>query len=164
MLRHRSFLIAFLAVAAVGIFIAFARTPVHRLPIKCYFKDAQGLRPGATVRLAGVNIGSVRSVRARPELRDHPAEVDMVLETSYELHIPSDAVVTLERAGVLGDVFPEINVQNASGPPVREGDTLATRASDNPDAQQWLEHVAGQLQKKGCGDVHKQAPASPARK
>ena len=45
------------------------------LVVKPYFSDAMSFRPGAPVLLAGVDIGSVTSVRARPELKEAPSEV-----------------------------------------------------------------------------------------
>jgi MlaD protein len=52
----------------------------HRREVRVYFQDAQGLHAGASVRMAGVDIGSVSSVRVRPE-PPAPAEVVMVLHT-----------------------------------------------------------------------------------
>lgn len=125
--RHPSLTVAAIAVAGVVLVLALAKSFHHALELKCYFKDAQGLRPGAKVRLAGVEVGSVTSVRARPELRDHPAEVALILQTPYELKVPNDSVVSLESAGVLGEVFAQINIQNASGPPIESGGVLKTR-------------------------------------
>jgi ABC-type transporter Mla subunit MlaD len=79
--KHPSLTIAVVVVAAVGLVIALARPAKSHLDVKCYFQDAQGLRVGAKVRLAGVEVGSVTSVSVRPELRDSPAEVTMFLQT-----------------------------------------------------------------------------------
>jgi ABC-type transporter Mla subunit MlaD len=119
MWRHPSLIIAAAAIAGVTLFLTLAKPPRQRLDLKCYFRNAQGLRPGARVRVAGVDVGSVTSVRVRPELRDHPVEVSMNLDTPYELKIPSDSVVELEAAGVFGEVFPQIDIQDTSGPPCK---------------------------------------------
>src|ERR1700682_4419825 len=105
--KHPSLTIAIVAMAGVAIALALARHATHSLVIKCYFKDAEGLRPHARVRLAGVEVGTVSSIRVVPEKRDHPAEVVMVLQTPSQLKVPDDAVVTLESAGVLGEPFPQ---------------------------------------------------------
>lgn len=168
--KHPSLTIAAIAVVGVAITLALARPSAHLLEIKCYFKDAQGLRPGAKVRLAGVEVGSVTSVRARPELRDHPAEVAMILQTPYELNVPDDAVVTLETAGVLGDVFAQINIQEATGPPLQRGGMLKTRLGTSPTPQQWLDCFSNVVAHKPCdlsakGEPADQAPAAnPAHK
>src|SRR5580704_8580285 len=44
----------------------------HKLELKTYFQYVAGLRDGAPVRLAGVDVGKVRSVRVRPEVRKAP--------------------------------------------------------------------------------------------
>lgn len=91
-----------LRVAAVGalalvalIAVLLVKRPfAPELEMKAYFSNAMGLRIGAPVRLAGVDIGSVKTVRARPDLKEAPAEVVMIL-TSHDLRIPNDSVASL---------------------------------------------------------------------
>jgi ABC-type transporter Mla subunit MlaD len=148
--KHPSLTIAAMVVAAVGLVIALARPAKSHLDVKCYFQDAQGLRVGARVSLAGVEVGSVTSVRVRPERRDQPAEVMMTLQTPYELNIPNDSVVTLATAGVLGEVFPEIDIRGASGPPLQADGVLKTRTSETLTPQQWLECFSNVVEHKPC--------------
>jgi phospholipid/cholesterol/gamma-HCH transport system substrate-binding protein len=103
-------------VALVGVVVAalvvlfLGRHPfVHKTVVKAYFSNAMNLRAGAPVRVAGVEIGAVKSVRARPEMKEAPAEVVMVLTPSYELKIPNDSVASLATAGVLGETYVEID-------------------------------------------------------
>ena len=130
--KHPSLTIASMAVAGVVLAVALARPHHHALELKCYFKDAQGLRAGVKVRIAGVEVGTVTGVRVRPELRDNPAEVRITLQTPYELKVPDDSIVRLQSAGVLGDVFAEVDIQNASGPPVANGGVLKSAPATNP--------------------------------
>lgn len=153
MSKHPSFTIALVAVAGVAIAFTLARPSSHSLVIKCYFKDGEGLRPGARVRLAGVEVGTVSSVRVRPELRDHPAEVVLMLQTPYELRVPNDAVVVLESAGVLGETYPQINIQDARGAALKSGEELKTRPSERPTPQQWLDCFSNVVDHKPC-DLH----------
>ena len=90
---------------------------VHQ-ELKSCFDDVQGLKSGAVVRLAGVYVGRVRSVRAQPQSKGCPAEVEMDLATSYALPVPKDALTEIETAGVLGETFVEIDVSQASGPSI----------------------------------------------
>jgi ABC-type transporter Mla subunit MlaD len=129
--------------------LAFAGIPRHGSEVKAYFQNAQGLRAGAPVRLAGVDIGSVKSIRVRPELREHPAEVIMTLRTSYELRIPNDSVVALAQAGVLGETFPDIDIRNASGPPLQDGGELRTRQTEDAN-KKFFEQVGNILQRRPC--------------
>jgi len=148
--KHPSVTIAIVAVAGVTLVIVLARPFQHRLNLRCYFQNAQGLRAGARVRLAGVEVGSVTSVRVRPELRDHPAEVTMFLQTAYQLNVPNDSVVVLESEGVLGDVFAEIDIRGASGPPVLTGGVLNTRSVEAVSPRQLLDCFSNVVEHKPC--------------
>jgi phospholipid/cholesterol/gamma-HCH transport system substrate-binding protein len=109
--------IVVIGLAAIGsLFINPFR--YHRLQIKSCFNNVQALRKGALVRLAGVDIGTVRRVRADPQRKDCPVEVEMALTTAYEITIPKDSIAGIETAGVLGESFVSIDTSQASGPPV----------------------------------------------
>lgn len=150
-MKHPSIAIGLIALIALGIFVALFRPERHSLRVRCYFQDAAGLRVGATVRVAGVNVGSVTSVRVRPEHPDYPAEVSLVLQTPYELNIPNDSVVTLETAGLLGETYPEIDIQGATGPVLQDGETLKTRPGQGPSMQQVMDCLTNLSEHKPCG-------------
>ena len=163
--KHPSLTIAAVAVAGVVLMVGIGKPRAHLLEIKCYFKDAQGLRAGDQVRVAGVVVGSVTSVRVRPEMGDYPAEAVLTLQTSYPLKVPDDAIVTVETAGVLGETFAKIDINHASGPPLQAGGVLTTGSSQGPTPQQWLEclsnvaaHKPCELQDKGEGGSQGPAP------
>jgi hypothetical protein len=111
----------------------------HSLSVRAYFDDARGLHAGATVDIAGVAVGSVSSVRVRPELRDNPAEVVLLLKTPYELNIPEDSMVLVERAGILGDAIAVIDISQAKGQPIHSGATLRTVSSHEMTSQQAID-------------------------
>lgn len=69
-----------------GLFVA--RLRYSYLQLKTCFDDAQGLRAGASVQIAGVDVGIVRSVRADPQNKGCAAEVEMDIATTYELKVP----------------------------------------------------------------------------
>ena len=118
--------VAALAVA-LAILFGSPRPAAHKVELRVYFQDANGLRAGAPVRVAGVEVGRVKSVRARPEMKATPAEVVMNLQTPYELKIPNDSTVSLATAGILGETYAQINITEASGPPAKNGDVLKER-------------------------------------
>lgn len=101
-----------------------------------------------TRRLAGVDIGSVESVRARPELKEAPAEVVMLLSPAYELNIPSDSTASLETAGVLGETYVEIDVGHASGPTIGSNAVLRTVSTPQITTQEFVEKVGDILSRK----------------
>jgi phospholipid/cholesterol/gamma-HCH transport system substrate-binding protein len=133
--------VAGLAVLALAVLL-ITRPRGHTIGVKAYFTDAMGLRPSARVRLAGVDVGSVTSVRVRAESKDAPVEIAMALKTAYELNIPNDSTVSLQTAGVLGETFVEIDSHNASGPPIRSGGTLKAHPTPNLTPEQMIERFA----------------------
>ena len=91
-------LIIVVGVAAIGtLFINPLR--YSRQDIKSCFDDAGALRAGAAVRIAGVDVGTVRSVRANPQNKNCPAEIEMALATAYEIRIPKDSLAEINTAG-----------------------------------------------------------------
>ena len=147
------------------IFLVIKGPSGSRLELTTYFADAQGLRRGAPVRLAGVNVGSISDVRVRPDLRDNPAEVKLALLTNYELKIPNDSTVSLQTSGVLGETFAEIDIHEAVGPAVGNHGTFKSKPSDDRGSQ-LLERVTDILEKKNCDEKeghHEQDKAGAAR-
>jgi phospholipid/cholesterol/gamma-HCH transport system substrate-binding protein len=160
---RRLFLVA--ALIGVGVVaLLLVRSTGHKLTVKAYFTNASGLRDGANVRVAGVDVGSVKSVRARPELQQAPVEVVMVLNPRYEVRIPADSIVSLETEGVLGPTYVEIDTTGASGPPIATNVVLKTRTIVKLTTEQLVENLSKMLenlQKKcGCG-TQTDKPSSP---
>lgn len=137
------------ALGAVALWFGNAAT-VRRLRLQTYFADAQGLRVGAPIRIAGVDVGTVTEVRANPERRNQPAEVTLDLRTSYDLKVPVDAIVSLSTIGVLGDTYANIDVSSATGPLASDGAVLKSRESQKMDTKEFLEKVQGILQSRSC--------------
>ena len=133
--------------SAGALILLFAGIPRRGFEIESYFQDIQGLRDGAPVRLAGVEIGTVKKVQIRPERRDAPAEVTMSIQTPYELKIPNDAIVSVSSAGVFGPSFADIDIRSTSGPPVQRGGVLKSRQSEDM-TQAILQKLTDAL--KGC--------------
>jgi phospholipid/cholesterol/gamma-HCH transport system substrate-binding protein len=122
----------------------------HKVVLKAYFADGMDLRPGAPVRLAGIDIGSVKGVRIRPELRDAPVEVTMSHMPSYELKIPNDSTATLRTAGLLGETYVALDISKAVGPPAGTNDVVKTLASKQLNTEELLKRIDEMLEKKVC--------------
>jgi phospholipid/cholesterol/gamma-HCH transport system substrate-binding protein len=140
-------------VGAACLFLMFHSHTRHRLDLTAYFADAQGLPKGAQVRLAGLRIGKVSSVRVRPEMQEHPAEVKMSLLTDYDLAIPDDSKVSVRTSGVLGETYVAIDVQGATGPRIKNGGTLKSVEMSEPSTTQLLQRFADSL--NNCDTVVK---------
>ncbi|HUJ93761.1 MAG TPA: MCE family protein [Terriglobales bacterium] len=112
--------IAIVVAAVLGTVILLMplRLHLHTVKITTHLRNGAGLKEGAPVRLAGVDIGKVASVRVWPGDKEGEVEVVMKLGTPYELPIPNDSVVSLSTEGVLGETYVNIDTSNASGAPI----------------------------------------------
>jgi phospholipid/cholesterol/gamma-HCH transport system substrate-binding protein len=100
----------------------------HRITLVSYFDNAEGLRPGAPVRLSGVDIGNVVKIVIVPDKDKQltPVEVIMKVSTKYGFNLRRDSVTSLDTAGVLGETYMDIDSSQAVGPVAQNGDTLLT--------------------------------------
>ncbi len=133
---RRIILVAMIVFSLAVIFLTFAKHTQHQLELKTYFRDAHGLRVGAPVQMAGVDVGRVIEVRVRPDLKQHPAEVVLLFQTPYKLEIPADSVVFLSRAGLLGETYAAVDIHSAAGPPVGNLGVLKAREEEAPRAEE----------------------------
>lgn len=109
--------------------LAVLRARFPRQELRTCFDDAGGLRPGAEIRISGVQVGIVRAVTAKPQDKACPAEVEMDISTPYELKIPKDATTEIHTGGLLGPALIAINVTHATGQPAQNGTYLPGRKS-----------------------------------
>ena len=109
--------------------------------LRSYFFDAQGLRPGASVRLSGVDIGHVTRVRIVPD-RPDSVEVEMKVNKRFNFNLRTDSKALLSTAGVLGETY--INIESKTrGPIARDGAVLPT--SDEPGYQDVMRSTQNAL-------------------
>jgi phospholipid/cholesterol/gamma-HCH transport system substrate-binding protein len=105
---------------------ARARLFEARYTIHAEFVEVGGLAEGATVRLAGVQIGRVTDVRL-PAQPGGKVRVDMSIARQYSDRVRKDSVARIETQGLLGDKIVEITVGTARAAAAAPGDTLASR-------------------------------------
>ena len=133
---------------AVLIFVMTGTTGLftRKIHIRSYVDNAGGLRVGAPVRLEGVDIGNVTKIRVvhDPLRKLTPVEIMMKITTRYEDAMKSDCVVSLNTAGVLGEVFVDLDCRQAKGGPLKNGTELPTL--DVPQLQDVVRASQGTLQ------------------
>jgi phospholipid/cholesterol/gamma-HCH transport system substrate-binding protein len=115
-----------------------------KITLRSYFDNASGLREGAPVRLAGVDIGNVTGIRIVQGRPTAPVEVIMKVNTKYAFNLRKDSVTLMSTAGILGETFVDVDSSTAKGPEAADGDTLAAR--DQPDIQDVVRASQGTLQ------------------
>ena len=125
--------LGFLILNSTGDFNPFKK----ELKLKARFPSADGLRPGAEVQLAGVNIGQVDEVRFLPPDSPEDAKIEAIMTVDAELdgkpisdRIRTDSTAQLIATSVLAnDKIINITTGSSEGAPVKENHVLDSRAS-----------------------------------
>jgi phospholipid/cholesterol/gamma-HCH transport system substrate-binding protein len=68
------------------------------------FDGASGLKTGAAVEVAGVEVGRVVSIRLTPQSQ---ARVSIKLQTGLKIH--DDAIASIRTKGIIGDKFVKLS-------------------------------------------------------
>jgi phospholipid/cholesterol/gamma-HCH transport system substrate-binding protein len=105
---------------------AQARLFEPRYTIHADFTEVGGLADGATVRLAGVQIGRVTAVRL-PGEPGGQVRVDLTIARRFSDRVRQDSVARIETQGLLGDKLVEVTVGTAQAPAAEPGDVLGSR-------------------------------------
>jgi phospholipid/cholesterol/gamma-HCH transport system substrate-binding protein len=87
----------------------------QRYSVKTLFPNAAGLKPGAPVRLAGVEVGSVAEV----DLAGNQVEVVMEINRGYQRQVTTASRASLGSVSLLGESAVDITA-SSSGTPVPE--------------------------------------------
>jgi phospholipid/cholesterol/gamma-HCH transport system substrate-binding protein len=112
----------FLMTGTTGLF-------TKKISIRTYVDDAGGLRVGAPVRLEGVDIGNVIAIRVVSDQAHQlaPVQVTMKITTKYADSMGRSCDATLATAGVLGEVYMNLDCRRGRGAALQEGDVLVTK-------------------------------------
>ncbi len=92
------------------------------------FVEVGGLIEGATVRLAGVQIGRVTAVTL-PEQPGSKVRVTLTIARRFSERIRRDSEARIATQGLLGDKIVEITLGSTSVPALKPGETLASSES-----------------------------------
>lgn len=116
-----------------------------KVELSATFKDVQGLKSGAPIRLSGVDIGTVTSVAHSSDPNDDKLYVRMQIVASEATRVREDSVATVASKGLLGDKMLEIT---PGTPGKRALPSGATVNSEEPaDYSQLLGEVGGMAKK-----------------
>src|SRR6476660_7271865 len=108
-----------LLVIAVGGASGFAW---QRYEIKTNFANVQGLKAGAIVRIAGVEVGKVTKV----QLAGAGVDVHLSIKEENQSRVTTDSFASIGAMSLLGE--PLIDVSAATtGTPLKNGDTIKSK-------------------------------------
>ena len=129
-LRVGALVIGGLTVLGVSIFFISGRVGVftRKYTLKTYFSGAKGLRGGSQVRVAGVPVGVVESIRIS-DLTDpmKAVEITMRIPVTYQKEIREGSHAELETAGLLGDAYVDIHRGAPDKPVVKNGGEIPSK-------------------------------------
>ena len=106
-----------------------------RFELRATFVNVNGLRAGAPVFVAGLNVGSVRTLQFAAPLGAQDAregsvaslvEVLLDVDARYREQIRADSVASVGSVGLLGDKSIEITVGGLDAPELGDGESLIT--------------------------------------
>jgi phospholipid/cholesterol/gamma-HCH transport system substrate-binding protein len=132
-LRIGAFVLAGLLVFLAIIYLlgAQARYFERKYTLVAEFTEVGGLIEGATVRLAGVQIGRVTDV-VLPGEPGSKVRVALTIARRFMDRIRRDSEARIVTQGLLGDKLVEITIGTAAEPPLRPGDIIASREPFDP--------------------------------
>jgi phospholipid/cholesterol/gamma-HCH transport system substrate-binding protein len=133
-------LAAFLAI--IYMLGAQARYFERKYDLYAEFTEVGGLTEGATVRLAGVQIGRV----TRVDLPPHPGgkvRVTLTITRRFTDRIRRNSEARIVTQGLLGDKLVEVTIGTPDQPPLKSGDLLVSR--DPFEMQQMFAAAADTL-------------------
>jgi phospholipid/cholesterol/gamma-HCH transport system substrate-binding protein len=94
--------------------------------VGAYFNDIQGLRSGATVRLSGIDVGSVDNVNLINENTGR-VEVSLKLRNDIKGYITSTTVATIETEGLVGNKVVVLRLGEAPGEAITDNGIIESK-------------------------------------
>ena len=73
-------------------------------PLTASFRAVDGISPGSDVRLAGLKVGTITSLKLNPDT----FMADAVIDIRSDIRLPADSAILISSEGLLGGNFVEI--------------------------------------------------------
>ena len=129
-LRVGVFVLVGLSVLAAGIFYVTGAGPLApKYRLKTYLPEVSDLADGASVRVDGVEVGNVESIRFLPRTpgkttdRNKNIEVMMRVDRRFQGDILTDSVASLRTQGLLGNRYVTVT-RGMTGTPIPDGGVI----------------------------------------
>lgn len=106
----------------------------RNISINAKFQDISGLRQGASVFLAGMNVGTVSDIRFPKELNEKEVIVEMEVSARFQDRIREDSDAAIVTQGLLGDKVILIKVGSPAAKEIQEGAYLKTYKAFSVDS------------------------------
>ncbi|MDX9750365.1 MAG: MlaD family protein [Flavobacteriales bacterium] len=122
-LRLGLFVLAGTLVLVAGLYLLGAKRGLFRstIAVSAHFGQVSGLRAGNNVRYAGIDVGTVRSIRI---VSDTAVLVTMDVRARDAGHIRNTAIASLGNDGLMGSKLVNLAPADGDGAPIVDGDHL----------------------------------------
>ena len=90
--------------------------------LQAEFSSTSGLKNGASVEIAGVEVGRVKSIG----LKEDRAQVVLAIQDGITVY--NDAIASIKTRGIIGEKFMELS-PGGSGEPLKNGETIVDTES-----------------------------------
>jgi len=126
--------------------ISDIKTMASGYTVKFKFNFVNGVKVGAPVRFAGVDVGEVKDIRIIFNPKEQKSDIEISGLIRQGIKIPADSVVWVNTLGLLGEKYIEIMPGKNYSMVIKPNDTLI---GNDPMAMQEV----GELAKKIAGDI-----------
>jgi phospholipid/cholesterol/gamma-HCH transport system substrate-binding protein len=82
--------------------------------IEAEFDSASGLKPGATVEIAGVEVGRIKAIHLKED------RASVVLSVKHDIKLFDDSIASVKTRGIIGEKFVSLS-PGGSGMPLQAG-------------------------------------------
>lgn len=125
------FLLVGLIISGVVVFVIGDQQHMFEshVTFRTAFNDVEGLAEGATVRMNGINVGSVSAVGHADNLNDPRIHVEFWVVKSEARRVRVDASARIINKGLLGDKALELTPGSIGKPPLDEGGFMTSQPS-----------------------------------
>ncbi len=128
-LKVGAFVLAFAFLTVVAAFVLGGGTEAFapRYTLHARYVDVKGLKPGAVVRLAGIDVGEVKVVELAPNRDDGKnVHVKLSIREEYHARIRADSVAGISSVGVLGDNIITVSVGGEAAAELADNGEITT--------------------------------------
>ena len=110
-----------------------------RVHYKTAFGDVQGLKRGSSVRMGGINVGTVEELGYGTNPKDTAIYVEISIVEREAPRIRTDTVASIAGKGLLGDKLLDLSVGSPKNPPLKAGGVI--QAEEPQDFTQMLDSL-----------------------
>jgi len=151
-LRVGLFVLVALFIIAAGIFYVTGAGPFGpKYRLRAYFPEIAGVSNGAPVRLDGVEIGNVESVKmgqfpaGKAPDKNRNIEVVMRLSKGYQKYVLTDSTAKLVTEGLLGNRYVSIS-RGLTGTPLQDNQEVSGAAEKSlSDVMESVQELSGDM-------------------